>query len=339
MFAIFKKISLYKKTAVFIIVVFAFFFALSFGKIYEKSEVEYGVTFSKKQAIDLGLDWQETYLAMFDDLGVEKIRLAAYWDEVEPREGEFFWQDLDWQLSEAQKRGAEVILGVGVRLPRWPECHSPDWAESLSKQEREDEILEYIKKTVNRYKGNTAIKLWQVENEPFLKHFGECPEPDADFLDTEISLVRSLDKRQIVVTDSGELSVWVPAAKRADIFGTTMYRKTYSDLLNSYVSYPIEPSFFRVKKNLADIFAEPEKWIVIELQAEPWGPVPFQELSAEERSKTMDLDKFREMIEFSRQAGFQEFYLWGVEWWYWEAKTQGNPGLWREARSLFVNKN
>ena len=272
---------------------------------------------------------------ILDDLGAKNLRLSAYWDEIESLNNNFYWDDLDWQIEEASKRDAQIILAVGGRLPRWPECHIPNWAENVSKEEREKETLYYIEMVVNRYKDNENIIAWQIENEPFLANFGECPELDPDFLDKEIELVKSLDMRQIVITDSGELSAWVPAAKRADIFGTTMYRKTYSNLLKAYVSYPIEPSFFKVKRNLAKLFAKPDKWIVIELQAEPWGPKPFQYLSPEERAKTMDYDKFVEMMEFSRQTGFEEFYLWGVEWWYWEKINQNNPQIWNEAKLLF----
>jgi len=331
-----KQFSWFKRMAIIIILASFVFFLLSFGHVYAPDEVKYGVTFSQKQAIDLGLDWQELYVLMLDDLGVKRLRLSAYWDEVEFANNRYEWENLDWQIAEAKKREVEVILAVGGRLPRWPECHIPDWAESLEKEIREPETLEYIEKTINRYKNEETIVAWQVENEPFLSNFGECPNLDPDFLDKEISLVKSLDKRPVVVTDSGELSVWVPAAKRADIFGTTMYRKTYSNLLRAYVSYPIEPSFFKVKRNLVKLFAEPEKWIVIELQAEPWGPVPFQNLSPEERARTMDYDKFREMMEFSRQTGFEEFYLWGVEWWYWEKIYQNNPSIWEEAKILFT---
>ena len=335
MLKIFKRWSWFKKVSIILILVFFVFFALSFSRIYEKHELKYGLTFSQKQAIDLGLDWKELYILILDDLRAENLRLSAYWDEIESLDNNFYWDDLDWQIEEASKRDARIILAVGGRLPRWPECHIPVWAESISKEEREKETLYYIEMVVNRYKDNKNIIAWQVENEPFLSNFGECPDLDSDFLDKEIELVKSLDGRQIVVTDSGELSVWVPAAKRADIFGTTMYRKTYSSLLRAYVSYPIEPSFFRVKRNLAKLFARPDKWIVIELQAEPWGPEPFQNLSPEERARTMDYDKFVEMMEFSRQTGFEEFYLWGVEWWYWEKINQNNSQIWDEAKLLF----
>lgn len=331
----FKTIKRFKKIFTILIVFLFIIMVLSISKIYSKNEIEYGITFSKKQAIDLGLDWKKTYIELLDDLGVKKIRLAAYWDEVESENENFTYNDLDWQIEEASKRNAKIILAVGGRLPRWPECHFPEWTNNLTKEKREKETLLYIQKTIKRYKNNKNIVAWQVENEPFLSQFGICPELDSDFLDKEISLVKKIDKRSIIITDSGELSAWIPAAKRADIFGTTMYRDTYSEHLKMYIHYPIEPGFFRFKKNIAKLFAKPSDWIVIELQGEPWGPKPFQYLSQEERDKTMDLQKFKEMIQFSSQTGFREFYFWGAEWWYWEKTTNNNPAIWEEAKKIY----
>ena len=323
----------------FLSVIFFLFaiFLLSRGHIYDKDELEYGLTFSKKQTVSLGLDWQKTYLSILDDLKIKKIRLPAYWDEIESGDNVFNWNDLDWQINEAGRRNIEIILAVGGRLPRWPECHFPNWTKNLSTAEINKKILEYIQKTIERYKNNKNITSWQVENEPFLSHFGDCPKLDKKFLDSEISLVREFDKRPIIITDSGELSTWIPAAKRANIFGITMYRDTYSKVLKRYVHYPITPGFFRFKKNIASLFADPQKWIVIELQAEPWGPEPYQNLSREERDRTMNLKKFKEIIEFSNKTGFNEFYLWGAEWWYWE-REQGRAEMWEEARKLFNNQ-
>lgn len=322
---------------------FLFFFfllvlviVLSQTHIPKKNELKYGVTFSKKQASALGLEWQKTYIAMLDDLGVKKLRLSAYWDDLQAVEGgEYSWSDLDWQINEASKRDVEIILAMGGRLPRWPECHYPEWVDNLDKGKKEKYTLDYLEQTVSRYKENKNIVAWQVENEPFLKFFGICPPFDSDFLDTEIALVKKKDTRPIVVTDSGELSLWALAAKRADIFGTTMYRDTYSEKMERYVHYPITPAFFRFKKNIASFFAEPQKWIVIEMQGEPWGPKPFQDLSEEERSRTMNLQKLKDMIKFSSTTGFGEFYLWGVEWWYWEKEVQNNPDLWNYTKELY----
>jgi hypothetical protein len=327
-----------RKTRIFLLIVLIIlfcFFLLSRGSVYDKSELEYGVTFSKKQAQSLGLDWYKAYTEIFNDLKVSKIRLPAYWDEIEKENGQVDFTDLDWQVGYAATSSAEIILAIGGRLPRWPECHFPAWAEDLPKQAREEKILNYIENVINRYKDKTNIIAWQIENEPFLSHFGDCPELDKSFLDREIALARSLDSRPIVITDSGELSFWVPAARRADIFGTTMYRDTYSNLLKRYIHYPIEPGFFRFKKNYTRVFARPKEWVVIEMQAEPWGPKPFQDLSQTERDKTMSPEKFKEMINFSSQTGFKTFYLWGVEYWFWEKTVNNKPEMWEEARKLF----
>jgi len=331
----FKKIKRFKKISSVLIVLLFLIMLLSIGRIYSSSEIEYGITFSQKQAIDLGLDWKKTYTEILDDLLARKIRLSAYWDEIETTNGSFDYEDLDWQIEEAAKRNAEIILAVGGRLPRWPECHLPEWTNNLTKEEREKETLIYIQKTIKRYKDNKNVVAWQVENEPFLSQFGICPELDSDFLDKEISLVKKIDNRPIIITDSGELSAWIPAAKRADVFGTTMYRDTYSEHLKMYIHYPIDPGFFRFKKNIAKLFSKPSDWIVIELQGEPWGPEPFQYLSQEERDKTMDLQKFKDMIQFSSQTGFREFYFWGAEWWYWEKTVNNNSSIWNEAKKLY----
>lgn len=329
--------SFFKRVKVFFIILILILFSAflaSRGKIYSKDELEYGITFSAKQAASLGFNWQEIFLSILDDLRVEKIRLPAYWNEIERASGEYFWDDLDWQIKEAEDRGVELIIAVGGRLPRWPECHFPEWTNNYNKGKRQTKILEYIEKVIDRNKSRENIVAWQVENEPFLSHFGDCPKLDKEFLEEEIALVRSLDNRPIIVTDSGELSFWIPAARRADIFGTTMYLDTYSKHLGRYIRYPITPGFFRFKKNLTSLFAKPDKWIVVELQAEPWGPKPYQSLTQEERDRTMNLEKFKEIIEFSRWTGFREFYLWGVEWWYWEMR-QGRPEVWSEAKRLF----
>lgn len=314
---------------------------LSQGKIYPQAELSYGVTFAKPYAQFLGLDWQKTYLEILDDLGVRKLRLIAFWDEIQAKDKNTYdYSALDWQIDEAGKRNAAIILAVGYRLPRWPECHLPDWVANLSAAQKQQDTLDYIKTTVERYKNKDNIFAWQVENEPFLTFFGDCPPFDPAFLDKEIALVKSLDSsRPIIVTDSGELSYWVSAASRADIFGTSMYLNTYSANTKSYIHYPILPGFFQFKKNIVSLFAHPKDWIVIEMQGEPWGPVGVTQLSDKEMAQTMTPDKFKYLIEFGRQAGFKDFYLWGAEWWAWEREVKNNPVYWDYAKTIFKSQN
>ncbi|MDD5032048.1 MAG: cellulase family glycosylhydrolase [Patescibacteria group bacterium] len=334
----FKAIKKTKKI-LFLLIIFLFILlVLSQGHNYNEDELSYGLTFSKKQAASLGFDWRKVYTSILDDLGVKKLRLPAYWNEIEGENGQFWWEEMDWMVEEATKREVEIIVAVGGRLPRWPECHFPSWAEGLNQDERNKRILEYLEKVVNRYKAKEKIIAWQVENEPFLSHFSDCPKLDKKFLDAEIALVKKLDSRPVIITDSGELSLWLGAARRADVFGTTLYRDTYSKFLGRYIHYPINPGFFHFKKNIVRLLAHPKDWIVIELQAEPWGPVPYQEMTEKEKSRTMDLQKFREILDFARLAGFKEFYLWGAEWWYWEKEANHNPALWNEAKKLFTTQ-
>lgn len=77
----------------------------------------FGVTFSRFKAEELKLDWRETYLAILDDLKVKHLRLGAYWDDIETQSGQYDFSNLDWQIEEAEKHGAQIILAIGFRLP------------------------------------------------------------------------------------------------------------------------------------------------------------------------------------------------------------------------------
>ncbi len=307
-------------------------------------DVRFGVTFSHTFAEHLKLDWRETYLALMDDLGVRNIRIPVYWPEIEGEQGKYDFSNYDWMMSEAEKREVNVTLVVGMRVPRWPECHVPPWAESLSPEDRNISLRYAITEVVERYKDNPALIRWQVENEPFLPHFGECPSPDAEALDAEIALVRFLDpEHPIIVTDSGELSVWASAYKRADIFGTTMYRTVWSDLFSptlGYITYPLSPKFFWFKANIVRALYGNKPIIVSELQAEPWGPEFFRiaNMTKEEQAFSMTLERFDDNIAYAREAGFSEVYLWGAEWWYFLKSHENDSSYWDRARGVIKNQ-
>jgi hypothetical protein len=72
------------------------------------------------------------------------------------------------------------------KIPRWPECHDPYWIDDLEQKKINKRLLQFIEATIKRYQDNENIIYWQVENEPFLKFFGECPPLDKDFLKSEI---------------------------------------------------------------------------------------------------------------------------------------------------------
>ena len=299
-----------------------------------------GVTFSSIYAEQIGLDWHQAYLAMLDDLKVKNVRLPVYWDRVEKVEGQYDFSDIDWQLAEAQKRNVEIILVIGQKVPRWPECYVPTWVGSdpsnLDQVRLKEKLLAFDKVVVNRYKdAHPEIADWQVENEPFLD-FGICSKVNPAILDAEIAEVRSLDPtRKIVVTDSGELSLWINAASRADIFGTTMYREVYSQRMGHW-RYPIGPNFFKIKQLIIKLFAHQDNAIVIELQGEPWVGGWTTDFPVETQLASMNGAILTDNVEFAKKTGMKEVYVWGVEWWYWMKVKQNNSTVW-EAAKMFVN--
>ncbi len=309
---------------------------LSVDDSKETKDVTYGVSFSKFHADELGLDWKETYIAILNDLKVRNFRFSAHWPLTEPDEGRFNFEELDFQIKEAQKVNASVILAVGRRLPGWPECHEPEWAKDLAKEKKQEKILKYIETIVNRYKDYDNIKYWQVENEPFLTFFSKqtCGELDKDFLDKEVELVKKLDpSRTVIITDSGEFGTWYKAYQQGDVFGTSMYLYIWWHYGIGPFRYPITPVFFRIKHNLIKLIFGAKPAIVIELSAEPWLLQPIVKTPIDIQLSRMGIDKFNEMIEFSSQTSFDTFYLWGAEWWYWMGQN-GHPEFWNRAKEL-----
>ncbi len=301
-----------------------------------RQDIKLGMTFSSRYAEALGLSWQETLLAQLDELGIKHWRIPVYWDLVEATQGEPDYSAVDWQLNEIAKRDGTVILSVGQRVPRWPECHIPSWAQE-DVTLREQRLLAHIERTVERYKYRDEITVWQVENEPFLSQFGECPPLDPAFLEQEIALVKKLDPtRPVLVTDSGELSLWIRAAKRGDLFGTTLYREIYTHRFGGrYIEYPVSPAFFHIKTAFTKLFTHQENFMVIELQAEPWAPGWVDNYGVEEQFKTMNEEKLRDTLVYAQRLEFPEIYLWGGEWWYYLKVRKNYDGLWETGKELF----
>jgi hypothetical protein len=302
--------------------------------------ITWGVDFSQSQAEYLKLDWKEAYLAIIKDLGAKNIKLHTNWNWVEGKEDNYFFNDVDWQIKQAEQNNVKIIYVVGMKTGRWPECHIPDWAAGLSEEQQKTKLLEYITAVVQRYKNSKEIVYWQVENEPLFK-FGECPSwyyRSDDFLKTEVALVKSLDpSRQIIISDSGEQSTWFGAAQVGDIVGTTLYRSAWTHLTDTFgfESYSfLNPMTYARKAGIIQkVFGK--KVICIELQAEPWASKPFLEAPMDEQEKSMNPEMFNENIEFAKQTGLDKFYLWGVEWWYWLKTEKNQPAIWNEAKQLF----
>lgn len=292
----------------------------------------WGITFSKRFAGELGLDWKETYIKILDELNVKQIRIPIYWDDVENQKGIYDFSDYDYIFDEGAKRNVKFIANVGYRLPRWPECHAPKFTKFQKDVDNKLSLINYIETSVKRYRSRNEIILWQVENEPLLDSFGICPDGDENFLKQEVSLVKKLDDRPIIISASGELGTWKKEGEIGDIFGTTMYRVVWNPVFG-YFRYPTPAWFYKIKGSFAGMTKD--KMIISELQTEPWVPKgTLSDISFDEAAKSFDMTQFRANLQYAIDSDLNKAYLWGVEWWYFEYKN-GNTEYWNLAKTLF----
>ncbi|MBI2551540.1 hypothetical protein HYV73_04360 [Candidatus Uhrbacteria bacterium] len=288
--------------------------------------IRLGATFSWMYARELGLSYKETYTAVLDDLGVQKLRLPLYWSDIESTRDRYDWSVPDWLLDEAARHGVKVTLVVGEKVPRYPECFIPPWADALSQQTRATELLSYVGAAATRYAHHPAVVSWQVENERSFA-FGVCPLHDPDLFSKEIALVRETTGKPIQLTVSGELESWATAAP-ADVIGISLYRETYNQRFGSFL-YPWSPRFYAARAAAA---RRPDQGLVIsELQGEPWFDAPIGTRSLAAWAALFGAADLRSQIRFASRTGIIEADLWGVEWWYL-LKTRGYPELWEAGR-------
>lgn len=330
-----------KRLAIRLGIIAVVLFGLAYGTLLLFSRTEYpvkfGVSFSSEYAESLGLNSKELYKDILTDLKPKYIRLSVPWSRVEKNKNTYYFDDVDYFMNEAAKYNVKVILALGQKVPRWPECYIPEWIKTTPVGERKKELLSYIENTVKRYQNHLALEYWQVENEPFIKfEFGECGVFDETSVKNEVEFVRSLDSvHKVMMTDSGELSTWQKASDVGDVLGVTLYRvvRTPGGMVWSYnwvpaAIYKMRASFWG--KQTSDFF-------VSELQAEPWftgGTPSSTQVSVQE--ETSNLAQISSNISFAKKVGASRAYLWGVEWWYWMKTKQNNPDYWNQAKRAFV---
>ena len=297
----------------------------------KETKYDYGVTFSSKYARELGVDPESVFDSMVSELGIKKVRLVAYWDEIEKVQGQYDFSDLDWQVEKAEELDLDVIFTLGRRVPRWPECHNPEWVQNKNWEEYKNNLLVYMTEVVNRYKDYDSIKIWQVENEPFLTVY--VPEIcgdnlDEDLFDREIELVRQLDEqnRPILTTDSGNLGAWWGAYKKGDMFGSTFYVYLANETIGGFKTI-VNHNFYKFKRTIMSVFHGSKPTYLIEISMEPWLTKPIPQATIEEQLQFMNIERLEETIEMGAKTNFDEQYLWGVEWWYY-LREKGHPEIW-----------
>lgn len=306
-----------------------------------------GTTFSQLQCRYIGLD----YRAAFQDicaLGLDRIRLCAYWNEIEPQPGVFDFSTLDWLLEEAHRAKIEVVLAVGMKVPRWPEFHFPKWvsdryetgagetALDLRSPAVADLAMKFVNEVVNHCRYAPAIKYWQVENEPFTRlEIAGGRFLSAAFVEKEVALVRSRlwQNQKILLTNAihlpkPKLSEDLPAFRdslmTADAVGFNVYTKVPAGNSGRYLEP--EPEFWDHLQAWQQQLehANKESWVA-EAQAEPWEPQKLVALDKLHHASASPR-RMQALVDTLARSHYSTVLLWGCEYWYWH-KTQGQ-NLW-----------
>lgn len=297
--------------------------------------VNIGASFSLIRCQELDLDPKALLQAAISELGIRRFRMMSYWNVHEPVQDQYDFDDLDWQLDMVAAVEGRVSLALGKRQPRWPECHIPDWALKLPKEDWYQALFVYIDTVVKRYKDHPVLSSWQLENEALLKKFGHCPDKDFNRqrLIQEMAIVRSADaEHPIIMTLS---NTWgLPLRKpKPDVYGLTIYRTTLRQN-GKFVKSIAWPSYYSTRAAFVTALTGRPVFIH-ELQAEPWLNQAVTSAPLEDQLRDMTPAMIRDNLRFALKTGLQPIDLWGLEWWYWMKTKQNHPEYWDTAKTIF----
>lgn len=332
-----KKWRLSRTQSVLCIIVLVLLGAISLLQFWPiRTTTNYGVSFSSKYARELNIDPQYALSAMLGELKVKHVRLMSYWDEHEQTRGRYDFSELDWQFSKAAEHGAQISLSIGLRQPRWPECHAPEWAKSLNQTERNVVLQKYIDAVVLRYRNSPSLESWQLENEALNTAFGKCTDHDRERIQSEYKRVKQLDPNHPIIMNLSDQHGLPVAQPVPDTYGMSIYRVFYNKLIyRGYITYPTPIWYHRLRKLLVEkIHNKPI--IIHELQLEPWGPYSIPEMSVAEQNKSMGTKQMEKNIKFAKKIGVSKTYLWGAEWWYWRKEVLKDNSIWETVKNEII---
>jgi len=299
-----------------------------------------GASFVPDYASYLGVNPHATFTAMLDDLHIRHFRLVSYWSDIERSKGTDDFSELDWEFSQAATRGAKITLAIGLRQPRWPECHMPDWATSEPKSVWQPQLVQFMTTVIDRYKGNPALESYQLENEYFLTAFATCADESRSRLVEEAALVRKLDPSHTLIISRSQNAVgWPVGQPHADEYGISIYRRVWTPLFGGrYIDYPFPAWYYSFLAGAEKIWSGKDT-IIHELQAEPWTPhgAPINDTSLAEQNKSFNADRLKGMVDFGKATGMKSMDLWGAEYWYYRMVKLHDPSVWNAARQEFAD--
>ena len=302
--------------------------------------LQLGVSFIPDYAASLGIDPEETMDALID-IGVRQFRLVSYWSDAERTKGSYDFSQLDWQFEKAEAVDAKIVLTLGLRQPRWPECHMPDWAAKESPEQWRPQLNAYITAVVNRYKHSPSLQNYQLENEYFLKGFGICTDFSRQHLIDEYNLLKRLDPKHPITVGRSNNALGFPVGQpQPDKFSISIYKRVWDgNFSHRYLEYPFPAWFYGYIAGAQKIFLHKDM-AVGELQAEAWPPdsKSVTETSLSEQNKSLNAKRLKDRFGYGRATGMRQIDLWGAEYWYYRLVVLHDPSLWNIAKQEFSTK-
>jgi len=311
-----------------------------------------GVNFSPRQAEWLGLDADETFGLLLNELRVRRFRISLYWNEIQPEPTRYDFSSIHRLLDRAEARGARVLLTVGLKAQRHPEYYppvwllgegSPDQGGRVSDQPRMvAHLLLMLERAVALLADYAAIDSWQVENEPFMPAAGRTIgwRFDGQTLAREIDAVASTDPRHrpIVINHSSSTIAetgWLKSLRLADVLGQDLYTRKPAGVgpiryVNPFSAGPLGPCL-----GLQSLVAARlgRRFWITELQAEPWERTSLTDLEPHQIG-SISPELLERNLVTAAAARPERVYLWGAEWWL-AMRERGDDRYWQVARRLF----
>lgn len=312
-----------------------------------------GTTFSQYQCSYYGFDFKPAFQEVLT-LNFDIVRLCAYWNEIESEKGKYDFSTLDWLIDESKKfPNTKLVLAVGIKTPRWPEFHFPNWAVNefnvewqenearASQTELQELAIKFIGAVVERYRDNPQVQYFQIENEPLNLIEGiSGGYLSKEYVFKAIEKAKELKNENQKILSSCTVFAWPP--HRKDDIETAEILTTISDAIgvNVYNSIGAKeghyisptPLFWRKLKKMSTLFKNKdcEPWIT-ESQAEPWEendwtnnkPVHINKISY----PSANPQKAVKLASKLTNLGFETILLWGCEYWYWH-KLEGRDEWW-----------
>lgn len=298
-----------------------------------------GTSFIADYAEYLGLDPHQTFSAILDDLQVKHVRLVSYWSDIEQQQGTYNFSELDWEFQQAAAHGAKVTLAIGLRQPRWPECHMPDWAAREPTTAWQPQLERFMTAVIARYRDNPALESYQLENEYYLTAFASCADQSSSRLVEEATLVRHLDPRHTLIISRSQNAIgWPVNAPLGDETAISIYRRVWQPLVGRYMQYPFPAWYYAFLAGAEKLWTGHDT-VIHELQTEPWPPDGQTILTSSlaEQNKSLDATRMTQTVDFAERTGMRTIDLWGSEYWYYRMVRLHDPSVWNTARQVFLS--